>query len=93
MLLINHLHFKIFQNWNFCKKKFNRTNLEQKDDYQKKTKKIYIPLIHNISKELQIFLENFEQRFRKEIKISKLNPFPIFTMTKELEISKIIIIL
>jgi len=35
-----------------------------------------------------MFLENFEQRFRKEIKISKLNPYPIFTMTKELEISK-----
>jgi hypothetical protein len=59
------------------------------NEYIKKTNKIYMPVIHNISKELQIFLENFEQRFRKEIKISKLNPYPIFSMTKELEISKL----
>ena len=37
--------------------------------------------------ELQIFLENFEQRFRKEIKTSKLNPNPLFSMSKELEVS------
>ena len=35
--------------------------------------KVVPPVIHNISKELQIFLENFEQRFRKEIKTSKLH--------------------
>lgn len=49
--------------------------------------KVVSPVIHNISKELQIFLENFEQRFRKEIKTSKLNPSPLFTMSKELQIS------
>jgi hypothetical protein len=47
-----------------------------------------VPLvIHNISKELQIFLENFEQRFRKEIKNVKLCPNTNFIMSKELEIS------
>ena len=51
------------------------------------SKKINQPVIHNISKELQIFLENFEQRFRKEIKISRLSTNPLFTVTKELEIS------
>lgn len=49
--------------------------------------KVVPPVIHNISKELQIFLENFEQRFRKEIKSSKLNPNPLFSMSKELEVS------
>jgi hypothetical protein len=49
--------------------------------------KVVPPVIHNISKELQIFLENFEQRFRKEIKTSKLNPNPQFSMSKELEVS------
>ena len=66
-----------------------QNNNSTNNDYMKKTNKIYTPVIHNISKELQIFLENFEQRFRKEIKISKLNPYPIYTMTKELEISNI----
>jgi hypothetical protein len=51
-------------------------------------KKITQNVIHNISKELQIFLENFEQRFRKEIKISRLSPNPLFQITKELQISK-----
>ena len=37
------------------------------------TKVNNIPVIHNISKELQIFFDNFIQRFRKEIKINKLN--------------------
>jgi hypothetical protein len=51
------------------------------------TKKATQQVIHNISKELQIFLENFEQRFRKEIKISRLSPNPLFQLTKELLIS------
>ena len=50
-------------------------------------KKVVPPVIHSISKELQTFLENFEQRFRKEIKLSKLNPFPLFCLSKELQIS------
>lgn len=50
-------------------------------------KKTHQSVIHNISKELQIFLENFEQRFRKEIKISRLSPNPLFKITKELQIS------
>eukprot|EP00340_Litonotus_pictus_P000165 CAMPEP_0170524252 /NCGR_PEP_ID=MMETSP0209-20121228/9665_1 /TAXON_ID=665100 ORGANISM="Litonotus pictus, Strain P1" /NCGR_SAMPLE_ID=MMETSP0209 /ASSEMBLY_ACC=CAM_ASM_000301 /LENGTH=719 /DNA_ID=CAMNT_0010812805 /DNA_START=1 /DNA_END=2160 /DNA_ORIENTATION=- len=47
------------------------------------------PLIHNITKELQIFLENFELRFRKEIKqIKASSPGQSpHKMTKELEIS------
>ena len=49
--------------------------------------KVVPPIIHNISKELQIFLDNFEQRFHKEIKNSKLNPNPLFTTSKELEVS------
>lgn len=49
--------------------------------------KVVPPVIHNIPKELQIFLENFEQRFRKEIKITKINPYPLYSMTHELQIS------
>lgn len=51
------------------------------------------PIIHNISKELQIFLENFEIRFRKEVKLIKLNEETleanknIFNISKELEIT------
>ena len=45
------------------------------------------PVIHNISKELQIFLDNFEYRFRVEMKISKINPYKIYSLTKELKIS------
>lgn len=52
-------------------------------------KKVVPPVIHSISKELQTFLENFEQRFRKEIKLSKLNPFPLFNLSKELQISNL----
>lgn len=57
------------------------------------------PVIHNITKELQIFLENFELRFRKEIKRIKLNEDSVLnnnneinskstlTISKELEIT------
>jgi hypothetical protein len=48
-------------------------------------------IIHNISKELQIFYENFEDRFIKEIKLSKLNPFPLFSLTKEMEKSNFLL--
>ena len=52
------------------------------------TKVNNIPVIHNISKELQIFFDNFIQRFRKEIKINKLNTSSQFlSITKELEVS------
>ena len=44
------------------------------------------PIIHNITKELQIFLENFELRFRKQIKQTKTNPNDI-GLSPELEIS------
>jgi hypothetical protein len=53
----------------------------------KRTAKVIPPVIHNISKELQIFLENFEQRFRKEIKVSRLSTSGLFSITKELAIS------
>lgn len=43
-------------------------------------------IIHNISKELQIFLDNFELRFRKEIKFSS-KPYSIRSVTKEMQIS------
>lgn len=47
-----------------------------------------IPVIHNISKELQIFFDNFIQRFRKEIKLNKLISNSQFLSTsKELEVS------
>lgn len=60
---------------------------QQKIKVNKSGQKVVPPLIHNISKELQIFLENFEQRFRKEIKNLKLNPNAVFTMSKELQVS------
>lgn len=49
--------------------------------------KIIAPVIHNISKELQIFLENFEQRFRKEIKFIHLNPSSNLMLSNEILIS------
>lgn len=52
-----------------------------------KNAKVIPTVIHNISKELQIFLENFEQRFRKEVKISRLNPYSLHHMTREMQIS------
>jgi hypothetical protein len=60
----------------------------QQSAAEKKSTKVVPPVIHNISKELQIFLDNFEQRFRKEVKVSRLSSSPIFNITKELEISK-----
>jgi hypothetical protein len=60
----------------------------QQNTAEKKGNKVVPPVIHNISKELQIFLDNFEQRFRKEVKVSRLSSSPIFSLTKELEISK-----
>lgn len=60
--------------------------LENKN-IEKKSQKVQIPAIHNISKELQIFLENFEQRIRKEIKQIKLNNGLQYAMTKEMDIS------
>lgn len=48
---------------------------------------VVAPIIHNISKELQIFLENFEIRLRKEIKLSKMNINVDKSLTKELNIS------
>ncbi len=52
-----------------------------------KGQKVIQPVIHNISKELQIFLENFELRFRKEIKTSKLSNLTFFSVSTELQIS------
>lgn len=65
----------------------NSNNDNLKDNQNKGLFKVIPPVIHNISKELQIFFENFKQRFRKEIKISKLSPDPYLAMTKELEVS------
>lgn len=45
------------------------------------------PIIHNISKELQIFLENFEVRFRKEIKLAKIEISDNHNISTELNIS------
>lgn len=46
-------------------------------------------ILHNISKELQIFMDNFEMRFRKEIKQGKVdeNENGLFEISKELVIS------
>jgi hypothetical protein len=47
-----------------------------------------IPVIHNISKELQIFFENFMQRFRKEVKLNLINSnSDTIIISKELEVS------
>jgi hypothetical protein len=67
-------------------------SIVQQPNIEKRNAKIIPPVIHNISKELQIFLDNFEQRFRKEIKVSRLSTSDIFTITKELAISNNIII-
>jgi len=77
---INPLGQESFQN-------INKSGSDPNYTSQNGNKKVVPPIIHNISKELQIFLENFEQRFRKEIKNSKLNPNPLFTISKELEVS------
>jgi hypothetical protein len=67
--------------------KFNEKIDIQNPSYLNKPK-VVAPVVHNISKELQIFLENFEQRFRKEIKLSKINPYQLYNVSKELQISK-----
>jgi hypothetical protein len=70
----------------------NNNKINEKIDFQNTSNlnkpKVVAPVIHNISKELQIFLENFEQRFRKEIKLSKINPYQLYNISKELQISK-----
>jgi len=63
----------------------NATNLNNVQKSSQKANKANTPIIHNISKELQIFYENFEDRFIKEIKLSKMSPFPLFSLTKEME--------
>ena len=66
----------------------NNNNNIQIEEKRKKDEVKINPIIHNISKELQIFFENFKQRFRKEIKINKLNKNnKNLILTKELEIS------
>lgn len=52
-------------------------------DGKERSYRVVNPVIHNISKELQIFVENFEDRFRKEIKVSKLEGFPLSVATSE----------
>lgn len=65
-----------------------KENIPQNQNNTNVNKINNIPVIHNISKELQIFFDNFIQRFRKEIKINKLNSTSQFlTITKELEVS------
>ena len=69
----------------------NISNNVQYKSNKKSNMKVSTPVIHNISKELQIFYENFEDRLLKEIKLSKLNPFPLFSLTKEMEKSNIML--
>ena len=74
------LNEQIMQSYNIA----NNINNNENENKKNITK----PVIHNISKELQIFFENFKQRFRKEIKINKLNiSNPYLKITKELEVS------
>ena len=52
-----------------------------------KTKKIS-HIIHNISKELQIFFENFKQRFKNEMNANKLNNnWPYLFISKDMKMS------
>ena len=73
------LNEQIMQSYNIANNINNNEN---------EKKNLIKPVIHNISKELQIFFENFKQRFRKEIKMNKLNiSNPYLKITKELEVS------
>ncbi len=59
------------------------TNNSSKDDIKKISH-----VIHNISKELQIFFENFKQRFTNEVNNNKLNSSnPYLILSKEMQIS------
>ena len=63
----------------------NNVTFEESDYYNDKNEGIYLNnnkeeqnqkinhVIHNISKELQIFFENFIQRFKNEMNSNKLN--------------------
>lgn len=45
-------------------------------------------VIHNISKELQIFFENFKQRFQNEINGNKIiNNNPYLYLSKDIQMS------
>lgn len=44
-------------------------------------------VIHNISKELQIFFENFKQRFKNEMNGNKLNNRPYLYLSKDMQMS------
>jgi len=63
---------------NNIERKTNRSNIE-----------VVSSIIHNISKELQIFFENFQDRFRKEIKKSLITQLPLVIITKEFSLSEI----
>ena len=53
---------------------------------KEETKKIN-HVIHNISKELQIFFENFKQRFKNEMNGNKLNNRPYLYLSKDMQMS------
>ena len=53
---------------------------------KEETKKIN-HVIHNISKELQIFFENFKQRFKNEMNINKINNRPYLYLSKDMQMS------
>ena len=65
----------------------NNINIEKKSGRSGNIE-VVSSIIHNISKELQIFFENFQDRFRKEIKKSLITQLPLVIITKEFALSK-----
>ena len=62
----------------------NRIEIEEKKEENKKINHV----IHNISKELQIFFENFKQRFQNEINANKANSSdPYLYLSKDMQMS------
>ena len=63
------------------------TNIDRKTSRGLSNIEVVPPIIHNISKELQIFFENFQDRFRKEIKKTLITKLPLVIITKEFSLS------
>ena len=62
----------------------NRVEIEEKKEENKKINHV----IHNISKELQIFFENFKQRFQNEFNANKANSSdPYLYLSKDMQTS------
>ena len=61
----------------------NETEIENSKEEEKKINHV----IHNIPKELQIFFENFKQRFQNEITGNKMNNNQYLSLSKDMQMS------